>query len=138
MPKTIGIYYPINHEPQISKILNLLYKCKFALPKMGRDQMHFCEYAFRDNLQIGDFLFLEPINSNIVVPDVVIVPGIAFDQRGYRLGYGKGCYDKYFAALDKEVFKIGVCFHENLVPSLPNEEHDVKMDCVITDKIIIC
>ncbi|MBQ3890016.1 MAG: 5-formyltetrahydrofolate cyclo-ligase [Lachnospiraceae bacterium] len=64
---------------------------------------------------------------------VVFVPGVAFSKDNYRLGYGKGYYDNYLK--DKEeMLKIGLCFSMQIKETIPNEEHDIKMNYVITEK----
>ena len=67
--------------------------------------------------------------------DLVIVPGVAFDCAGYRVGYGKGYYDKFLNDFDKE--KIGLAFEFQTTKELPKEDHDVVVDKVITEKRII-
>ena len=63
---------------------------------------------------------------------VIIVPGLMFDKELNRLGYGKGYYDKYLKS--KNIYKIGLCYSCNLIDSLEIEEHDIKMDLVITEE----
>lgn len=63
---------------------------------------------------------------------LMLVPGVAFDKNGYRLGYGKGYYDNYLS--DKpDIVKCGICFTMQLTDDLPVNEHDVKMDHIITE-----
>ena len=64
--------------------------------------------------------------------DLVIVPGMAFNRQGDRLGRGKGYYDKILKEASA-AWKIGVCFDFQLVEELPVEAHDVRMDCVMCD-----
>lgn len=66
-------------------------------------------------------------------PDVVVVPGLAFTQRGERLGQGGGWYDRFLPGVRADCTTIGVCFGPQLVESLPVEGHDVRLDHVITD-----
>lgn len=72
-----------------------------------------------------------------VVPDVVVCPGLAFDRKGRRLGYGGGNFDRYLAGLPKRTLKIGICFFVQLLDELPEDIHDVHMDAVVTEKEII-
>lgn len=72
-----------------------------------------------------------------VVPDVVVCPGLAFDRKGRRLGYGRGNFDRYLAGLPKRTLKIGICFFVQLLDELPEDIHDVHMDAVVTEKEII-
>ena len=64
--------------------------------------------------------------------DLIVVPGVAFDKTGNRLGRGGGYYDKALRRA-KKVYKIGLCFREQLVKKVPMTEHDVRMDRVIID-----
>lgn len=64
--------------------------------------------------------------------DLIIVPGVAFDKNNNRLGYGKGYYDLFLK--NKDIYKIGVCFSEQLRDYIPIDWHDIKMDLVISDK----
>jgi len=67
--------------------------------------------------------------------DLAIVPGIVFDRNGYRLGYGYGFYDRFLS--NKNFFKIGLAFSFQIIEQLPFEEHDVRLDCIVSEKEII-
>lgn len=91
-----------------------------------------------DKLREGAFGILEP---EIVIPcdyndiDTVIVPGLVFDERGGRIGYGKGYYDRLFSKLN--AVKAAFCYDFQLVPAVYTESHDVPMDYIITESRII-
>ena len=61
---------------------------------------------------------------------VCIVPGICFDKNGYRIGYGKGYYDKYLS--NKSIYKIGICFKECLIDNMPHDLYDIKVDLIVS------
>lgn len=69
--------------------------------------------------------------------DLVIMPGVAFDPYGNRLGYGAGYYDKLLSGLKREIPLIAIAFEEQIVDSLPSEDHDVKVHKIITEKRMI-
>ena len=70
--------------------------------------------------------------------DLVVVPGIAFDRRGYRLGRGKGFYDRFLAQKDLRALRVALCFQEQVLPqNLPIEPHDVPMNMIVTDETVI-
>jgi 5-formyltetrahydrofolate cyclo-ligase len=73
-------------------------------------------------------------NQHIITPDVVLVPGLAFDWQGHRLGRGRGWYDLFLASLPKTVHVWGVCFREQLVKNgvIPFEKHDMNVNDVVT------
>lgn len=66
---------------------------------------------------------------------LAIVPGVAFDTRGYRVGYGKGFYDKYFVKY-RAITMIGLAFAEQIIDEVPNDIHDIKMDKIVSEQII--
>ncbi len=69
--------------------------------------------------------------------DLVLIPGIAFDERGYRLGYGGGWYDRFSTKLREGTKLVGIAFEEQIVRTIPNEPHDLLLDLVITDSRVI-
>jgi 5-formyltetrahydrofolate cyclo-ligase len=71
------------------------------------------------------------------VVDLVLVPGIAFDERGYRLGYGGGWYDRLAPKLRADVKMVGIAFEEQIAPEIPYEPHDLLLDVIITDSRVI-
>lgn len=66
--------------------------------------------------------------------DVILVPGVSFDRRGYRLGYGKGYYDSFLKSMPRSAVSVGLCFEAFLVPDLPKESHDARVPFVATEK----
>ncbi|MDX2227567.1 MAG: 5-formyltetrahydrofolate cyclo-ligase [Verrucomicrobiae bacterium] len=67
--------------------------------------------------------------------NLVLVPGLGFDARGYRLGRGKGHYDKMFASVPSaQCVRVGVFFEAQRIGSLPVDIHDVRMDCIVTER----
>jgi 5-formyltetrahydrofolate cyclo-ligase len=84
----------------------------------------------------GAFGILEPDESAPVIApmevDFVLVPGLAFDARGHRIGYGRGFYDRLLPTIPN-AFRVGVAYDFQVVPELPDEPHDVAMQCVVSD-----
>ena len=89
-----------------------------------------------DDLVSGAYGILEPnVDAPIIDPsllDVVVVPGSVFDKKGYRTGYGGGYYDRFLENTD--AIRVGVCFDFQLVDDVFPEEHDKRMDFIITEK----
>lgn len=75
---------------------------------------------------------LNPIDIDNI--DLVILPGLAFDNKGGRLGYGGGYYDKYLSNMSDDVVKIALCYDFQVVDNVPMEEHDICADLLITDR----
>ncbi len=69
--------------------------------------------------------------------DLIIIPGVAFDKTGSRIGRGMGFYDSLLRKTSTKIPLVGLCFEENLEEKVPIESHDVKMNIVVTDKKII-
>jgi 5-formyltetrahydrofolate cyclo-ligase len=69
--------------------------------------------------------------------DAAIIPGAAFDNRGSRIGYGGGYYDRLLAGVQVEVPVVAVCFEEQIVPAVPSEQHDVRVSVIVTDERVI-
>lgn len=107
------------------------------VPCIQGDQLIVCPLTKDSDLQVGPFGVLEPVNKEDCTHpkqiDLILVPGLAFDKRGHRLGYGKGYYDRFLK--QTEAFKIGLAFTEHVLDELPIEPHDVPLDLIITDSI---
>lgn len=137
----VAAYWPKGREFDVRVIIDDCLKqgVPMALPivpKEGR-VMQFAHWHEGDPLVTNSFNVPEPKGGAVVLPDIVIVPFLAFDRRGYRLGYGGGHYDATLADLrhHKPIIAIGVGYAEQAVLfNLPIEDHDQKLDMVITPK----
>lgn len=99
-------------------------------------------FALDRDITYGIMGIREPIESrSIRIPnesfDAIIVPGVAFDKRGNRLGYGGGYYDRFIGELTRDILLVGVAFDEQLVDELPVEEYDKQVHLVVTPSGII-
>ncbi|AAU03924.1 5-formyltetrahydrofolate cyclo-ligase [Rickettsia typhi] len=128
---TVGIYYPLKYEINLLSMINLLPEINFYLPKI-KNEIKYCAYNFNDALVLGKFKTYEPINNNFIIPELIILPGLAFSKDGYRLGYGKGYFDQYLNNNHKNIFTVGVCLKEQLLDNFPIESHDYKLDLLIS------
>lgn len=139
--KKIGLYSPIAGEVNITRdFLSLLTEVTTYFPSfMGENEMCF-KASFHSELVEEEYFgrkFLVPkMSGEIAVPELCLIPGLGFSQEGARIGRGKGFYDRYLAN-NINITKIGICFHEQLVSSIPCEETDIKMDYIITDKTVV-
>lgn len=99
----------------------------------GEETMEVREYRGKNDLQKSAFGIFEPTGSPFTdyeQIDLVVVPGMAFDAHGNRLGRGRGYYDRFLRALP-HVYKIGICFDFQKQPYIPTDANDVKMDEVL-------
>jgi 5-formyltetrahydrofolate cyclo-ligase len=91
-----------------------------------------------DQLEKGYFGILEPLESCIAVDskdiDLILMPGVAFDRQGGRLGYGAGFYDRFLSNMSNSVNKIAVAYHFQVLDNIPMDEHDVRIDGIVTEE----
>lgn len=111
-------------------------KKTILLPKVVGDDLTLHRYTNVMSMSEGAFGIMEPCTpefTDYAAVDVVIVPGVAFDRQGNRLGRGRGYYDRLFTSrLPHNVYKVGVCYPFQLVESVPTEPGDVQMDEIVT------
>jgi len=136
-PKIVGIYLSRKNEVDLLPIALQSHNLIFAAPKIRNDEILFTTYYPGAPIQPNEQYpkYFEPVSDVVVIPNLIFIPGIAFDLKGYRLGMGKGHYDKYLT--NHKAIKIGVCRKANLVTRLQNEIHDIRMDHIITEDIIL-
>jgi len=137
-------YYPSNYEVNI---LNFLKKCSekrltIVLPVVKNSKlMNFKKWIFEEPLYVSKFGILEPKNLNKeILPDVIIVPLVAFDAKLNRIGYGGGYYDrslKKIKKLKKKIVTIGASYTFQQCKNIPVHKHDFKLDYIFTERGII-
>ncbi|WP_129408828.1 5-formyltetrahydrofolate cyclo-ligase [Marinitoga lauensis] len=135
--KSIAMYYPFRNEVNLLSLIETLKNKEILFPKVKGKDMNFIKITSLNDFEKGNFGIMEPrgesYNKEI---DIFLVPGVAFDKKLYRLGYGGGYYDRYFSN-HKKGFLIGVAFDFQILNELPIFEHDIKMDIIITEKRIL-
>ena len=136
----IAIYYPSNFELNVLKLLeyNYILSQDILLPVIDKKNfMKFFSWKKNKVLFVNEFGLLEPAKAQAKVPDVMLVPILAFDNNKYRLGYGKGFYDRYlnkYLNKYKNIMTVGVAFSFQKHHKLPINQNDVKLDYIITEK----
>ena len=141
---SIAGYYPSNYEVNILKFLEEAFKKNFKIalptikPSLG---MSFKTWIFREPLYVNEFGILEPNNSNNeIIPDLILVPLVAFDNELNRIGYGKGYYDrclKKISKIKKNTIFLGVAYSFQKCKSIPVNKYDFKLDYIFTEQGII-
>lgn len=131
--KLIALYKSLNSEVDTSLLIDEALKEKIVLlPKIVNNKIEFIEINEETEYLKSDFGVLEPLGEIYHDEiDLIIVPGVSFDKECNRLGFGMGYYDNYLK--DKNIYKIGICFNEQIVDKLPHNKFDIKMDMVITE-----
>ena len=138
---SLSFYYPANYEVNLLKLFESIKvkKINTLLPVINsKNEMKFVEWNYLDPLKINNFGILDPcIQKKALMPDVMLVPLLAFDSQNNRLGYGKGFYDKYlskFLRNRKIIITIGVAFSFQKYHKLPVSKLDIKLDYILTEK----
>ena len=136
----IALYYPSNFELNILKILELKYFLaqNILLPIIEKDNlMKFYMWKKNDVLSVNKFGLLEPVKTKSKVPDLMLIPTLAFDKKKFRLGYGKGFYDRYlnkYLKQNRDILTVGVAFSFQKHHKIPINHNDVKVDFILTEK----
>lgn len=141
-----AMFSPIGSEPDVGPMALALHAAGVPLV-LPVDVSHGSPLIFRrwtpgDRLAVGPLGIAEPLQEAAELkPDVLVVPLIAFDRRGHRIGYGAGNYDRTLSALRrrKQVRVIGVAFAIQEERFIPNEPHDEPVDLMLTDRnVLLC
>jgi 5-formyltetrahydrofolate cyclo-ligase len=139
---TVLLFYSFGSEiPTAGTIQRALDAGKRVfLPLLEAGEMIAAELKPGDSLAATTYGPKEPSNRVAVDPGevgLVVTPGLGFDRQGYRLGYGAGYYDRYLARLREATPRVGIAFHQQLVPELPHEGGDQRLDMVVTDREVL-
>ena len=137
------VFYPVKNEPDIRKFINALYamRKRVAFPVSNSND---CTLTFKyvgdlAEMVMGTYNIPEPSADAPIVKDfsncVCIVPALVFDRYGYRIGYGKGYYDRFLK--DFQGTSIGIAYSDFVADTLPYEPTDMTVDMIITERGII-
>ncbi len=129
----IMLYSALPDEVQTQAFLEKWHMKKtIILPTVVGDDIIPVEYAKDTRFAVGDFNIMEPQNDPYTGDfDLIVVPGVAFDNKGNRIGRGRGYYDR-FLSHHLGIKRIGICFDFQLVDEVPAEPFDIRMDEVIS------
>lgn len=133
----IYLYLSYNHEVDTLHLLKLLWEDgkRVAVPKVSGKDMQFWEICSFEECAPGTYGILEPEKSGepVTEPGLMLLPGLAFDKKGGRLGYGGGFYDRYLSVHDG-IVTVALAYECQMVEAVPAEKHDRKVDYVLTRK----
>ena len=136
----LALYYPSSFEVNVLKLLefNYISHQNLLLPIIEKNNsMNFFSWKKNGALRVNKYGMLEPIKAKQDIPDVMIVPLLAFDRYKYRLGYGKGYYDRYLNKYLKKfrnILTVGVAFSFQKYHKLTIKNKDVKLNYILTEK----
>ena len=140
----IAGYYPSNYEVNILNFLEEASKKKFkiVLPVIkSSNKMSFKPWIFKEPLYVSKFGILEPNNlGKEIIPDLIMVPLVAFDRKLNRIGYGKGYYDRSLQKINKikkKTITLGIAYSFQKCATIPTNKYDFKLNYVFTEQGII-
>jgi 5-formyltetrahydrofolate cyclo-ligase len=136
--KVLASYFPTGSEVRTEKIISTALKSNrvVALPRTEGEVIKFYQIFLNTNLIVGRFGLKEPSISSFVSDDIdlLLVPGILFDTRGYRIGYGYGYYDKFIAKKKKSTVSVGLAYECQMCEEIPKSNCDQKVNILVTEK----
>ncbi len=137
--RTVALYAALGPEADPAVALPLLLERGVAVvfPRVVGELLEFAPSFSLDDLHAGYRGVLEPKGDAIdqSVLDVIVVPGVAFDRAGGRLGQGGGHYDRALAGLSSKTFRVGFCFSCQVVDAVPRVQHDELLDAIVTEDV---
>ncbi|MFC7335578.1 5-formyltetrahydrofolate cyclo-ligase [Haloferula chungangensis] len=140
-PRCIATFSALPGEPALLDLIGTQPDHRWVLPRVIGDELLFHQIDHPEQLQTGAFGIAEPPADLPLVAieeiDLFLCPGLGFDQRGMRLGRGKGFYDRTLTAAKATAQRIGIAYLEQIVPRIPCDPHDVPMDRIISSNGVI-
>lgn len=138
--KKLALYSPIRNEVATGNLLlaALAADKQVCYPRVVGDDLLFFQIDSLDDLQIGSFGIGEPDRQSIEIDpasiDFLLLPGVAFDRHGFRLGYGRGYFDRLLCNGNFAGLRVGFCYDFQIVDNLPVDDHDQKVELLVTNK----
>ncbi len=127
--KNIMIFYPLENEIDLIPLINS--EKNFYLPRINNNDLEICQYKLGDELNLSKFKTKEPLTNGISpkILDIIILPALMVDKNNYRLGYGKGYYDRLLEKTN--AITVIPIAKELITDTLPTQPHDKKADIVL-------
>jgi 5-formyltetrahydrofolate cyclo-ligase len=140
--RTLALYSPFRHEVQTEVLFRAARAAgkSVVFPRVKGDQLDFVRVSSLDDLLPGSFGVSEPCGTEVVsilAIDLLLLPGLAFDLIGHRLGYGRGFYDRALEGAEKSpLLRAGLAFDFQLIEALPAQGHDIRIDILFTESTV--
>lgn len=131
---TVMLFYPIQNEPDLRPLLERYRREKTLLLPVAREQViEMRPYEGMDRMKAGGFGIMEPMGEAYTdEPDLIIIPGMAFDRLLHRMGRGAGYYDRFLPKYPG-AYKVAVAYDLQVVEHVPTDAFDIRMDAVVTE-----
>lgn len=142
LSRKVASYIPLKGEVSVDTLNSYLmqHNGSLLLPRVeNTEEMHFCRFGSEDQLIKGRFGLRQPARNCPVddQPEVMFVPGMAFDEHLNRIGYGKGYYDRYLERTRHHCLLVGLSLERYVFTDIPAHEHDKKVHMIITETSIL-
>lgn len=133
----VGVYISMEYEVDTRQFIQWCFSKnkKVYVPKIVDKHMIFVQIHSLDECSVNKMGILEPL-SNVSTKDeidLLIVPMLAYNERNYRLGYGKGYYDQYLST--SKSYRLGICFSKNFEPEFFEQDYDEKLAQIFTELV---
>ena len=133
--ENIFCYYSVGNEVNTTKLFT--EKKHWFIPRIEGNELLICPYD-ETKIQINKYNIpestLKSVSSDFI--DMIILPSLAVDKNGYRIGYGGGYYDRFIANLNKDIIKVVLVYSDLLFDDVQHNDFDKKCDIIVTDKEI--
>lgn len=133
----IFFYYPLGNEANLLKAAQIALELgkAIAFPRTEGDVMHFYQVTDLNEFKVGSFQVMEPVSDRVLITKkpLILTPGLVFDKKKNRMGYGKGYYDRFIAEYPNAV-TIGIAYEMQLAKKIVAEVHDIPMNYILTEK----
>jgi 5-formyltetrahydrofolate cyclo-ligase len=139
---TVMVFSSFGSEVPTEEIVDRLHRRgqSVLLPYVEAGELRASSFAPGDRTIATTYGPREPEDRSAVDPadiQAIVTPGLAFDRRGHRLGYGGAYYDRYLPLLGARALRIGIAFHQQLIDEVPSSDHDMPVDVVVTDREVV-
>lgn len=140
--RVVSLYWSIKNEVKTDMIFSeaLRQKKTVCFPKIAKncDKLYFIRADKNTAFRLGSYKIMEPVGNDIINIediDIFVIPGVCFDERGFRIGYGKGYFDRTLVGAKGTL--IGLAYEFQILDRIPEREHDLRMDVIVTEKRVI-
>lgn len=139
---SVALYRPVHQETDTETVFHAAIDQgkTVSFPRIEGETLVFVAVTSLAQLVIGKFGVAEPgldLPVTEQVPEITLVPGVAFDRRGHRLGYGRGFYDRYLSRCSGKTYSVGLAYAFQLCDAIPKDDHDQRLDALVTDREIM-
>ena len=136
----VAVYLSYGQEPSTEPLIELLRAngITVLVPRVVGDGLELCELADDAAFEVHELGMREPTGPvSASLPDALILPALAVDLAGHRLGKGKGYFDRYLARVPSSVLRIAFVYDDDVIEDVPVESHDEPVNIIVTERRLI-